>query len=289
MRPQTGDKIAEIVFGILDTPQDLRERMKAALQPKAETSRKSGPPRNSIGRSGNGKPRERMRWLRLLAAALSGMLILRAPVPRSPIRSPISTRASRSALSCARSPAATTTNTRGCSRASSASTFPAIRRSWSVNMPGGGGITAANYMAQVAPRDGTVIGIVSQGLAVDQALGAVAAAEGRSARVQLDRQRGLFQPVAGGLAHLADQDDGGRQAARDDHRHDRRRLGVGAVPGVLQQCAGHEIQDRVRLSRRPAHRSRDGARRGRRAGAPIPIPAGWRRSRPGFPRRRSSR
>ena len=44
-----------------------------------------------------------------------------------------------------------------------------------VNMPGGGGITAANYMAQVAPRDGTVIGIVSQGLAVDQALGASAA------------------------------------------------------------------------------------------------------------------
>ena len=40
-----------------------------------------------------------------------------------------------------------------------------------VNMPGGGGILAANYMAQVAPRDGTVIGIVSQGLAVDQALG----------------------------------------------------------------------------------------------------------------------
>jgi tripartite-type tricarboxylate transporter receptor subunit TctC len=40
-----------------------------------------------------------------------------------------------------------------------------------VNMPGGGGITAANYMAQIAPRDGTVIGIVSQGLAVDQALG----------------------------------------------------------------------------------------------------------------------
>jgi len=40
-----------------------------------------------------------------------------------------------------------------------------------VNMPGGGGITAANYMAQVAPRDGTVIGIVSQGIPADQALG----------------------------------------------------------------------------------------------------------------------
>src|SRR5882672_2872522 len=40
-----------------------------------------------------------------------------------------------------------------------------------LNMPGGGGITAANYMAEIAPRDGTVIGIVSQGLAADQALG----------------------------------------------------------------------------------------------------------------------
>jgi tripartite-type tricarboxylate transporter receptor subunit TctC len=40
-----------------------------------------------------------------------------------------------------------------------------------MNMTGGGGIVAANYMAEVAPRDGTVIGIVSQGLAADQALG----------------------------------------------------------------------------------------------------------------------
>jgi tripartite-type tricarboxylate transporter receptor subunit TctC len=40
-----------------------------------------------------------------------------------------------------------------------------------VNMTGGGGIIAANYMSEVAPKDGTVIGIVSQGLAVDQALG----------------------------------------------------------------------------------------------------------------------
>ncbi len=39
------------------------------------------------------------------------------------------------------------------------------------HMPGGGGIIAANFMANVAPRDGTVIGIVSQGLILDQALG----------------------------------------------------------------------------------------------------------------------
>jgi tripartite-type tricarboxylate transporter receptor subunit TctC len=40
-----------------------------------------------------------------------------------------------------------------------------------VNMPGGGGIQAANYMAQVAPRDGSMLSIIGQGLPVDQALG----------------------------------------------------------------------------------------------------------------------
>lgn len=40
-----------------------------------------------------------------------------------------------------------------------------------VNMPGGGGIVAANYMMQVAPKDGSVLSIFSQGLASDQSLG----------------------------------------------------------------------------------------------------------------------
>ena len=40
-----------------------------------------------------------------------------------------------------------------------------------VNMPGAGGITAANFVANRAPKDGTILSIVSQGLPVDQALG----------------------------------------------------------------------------------------------------------------------
>jgi tripartite-type tricarboxylate transporter receptor subunit TctC len=40
-----------------------------------------------------------------------------------------------------------------------------------VNMPGGGGIRAANYVAKIAPQDGSILTIVSQGLPVDQALG----------------------------------------------------------------------------------------------------------------------
>jgi tripartite-type tricarboxylate transporter receptor subunit TctC len=46
-----------------------------------------------------------------------------------------------------------------------------------VNMAGGGGIKAANYVANIAPKDGTVLTIVSQGLAVDQALGLSAGLE----------------------------------------------------------------------------------------------------------------
>jgi tripartite-type tricarboxylate transporter receptor subunit TctC len=40
-----------------------------------------------------------------------------------------------------------------------------------INMPGGGGIVAANHVATVAPRDGTILTMVSQGLPTDQALG----------------------------------------------------------------------------------------------------------------------
>lgn len=40
-----------------------------------------------------------------------------------------------------------------------------------VNMPGAGGITAANYVANIAPKDGSVLTLVGQGLPTDQALG----------------------------------------------------------------------------------------------------------------------
>lgn len=39
------------------------------------------------------------------------------------------------------------------------------------NMPGGGGVVASNWMAKVAPRDGTVMSMVMQTASVNQALG----------------------------------------------------------------------------------------------------------------------
>lgn len=41
----------------------------------------------------------------------------------------------------------------------------------SINMPGGGGLTAANYMLTIAPKDGSVLGIVSRGLPTYQLTG----------------------------------------------------------------------------------------------------------------------
>ena len=49
--------------------------------------------------------------------------------------------------------------------------IPGNPRVLPINMPGGGGIVAANYVAKVAPRDGTILTIVGQGLVADQALG----------------------------------------------------------------------------------------------------------------------
>ena len=40
-----------------------------------------------------------------------------------------------------------------------------------INMPGGGGIVALNYVANVAPRDGTVLTMITQSFPMDQALG----------------------------------------------------------------------------------------------------------------------
>src|SRR5215471_15586829 len=40
-----------------------------------------------------------------------------------------------------------------------------------LNMPGGGGLVALNYVANVAPRDGTVLTMITQSFPMDQALG----------------------------------------------------------------------------------------------------------------------
>ena len=117
-----------------------------------------------------------------------------------------------------------------------------------VNMPGGGGIVAANYVANVAPKDGTIFTMTSNGLPTDQALGLNKSLKARPQNLQLGRQYGRFESGSRGLVHVEDQEPGRCQAARNHLRHDRRRLDHGAIAGALQQYPRHEIQDHLRLS-----------------------------------------
>jgi hypothetical protein len=60
-----------------------------------------------------------------------------------------------------------------------------------INMPGGGGISARNYVTHVAPRDGTVLTMITQSFPMDQALGLNDAALTRPCRstvVMMTRQ-----------------------------------------------------------------------------------------------------
>ena len=64
------------------------------------------------------------------------------------------------------------------------------------SMPGAGSFTAANYLYARAPRDGTALGIVSQTVAIEEALG-TSGVQSQGFAVQLDwtgnvRQRGLI-------------------------------------------------------------------------------------------------
>ena len=53
------------------------------------------------------------------------------------------------------------------------------------NMPGAGSIRAANYLYNIAPKDGTAIGMVDEAIYLNQILGAPGADDRRS-RAQLD-------------------------------------------------------------------------------------------------------
>ena len=55
--------------------------------------------------------------------------------------------------------------------ATSSITFPAVRPSSRRTCPAAGGLQAANFVGDLAPRDGTVLTMVSQALPMDQSLG----------------------------------------------------------------------------------------------------------------------
>ena len=131
------------------------------------------------------------------------------------------------------------------------------------NMPGAGSRSAANWLYKVAPKDGTVLAVLSQATPADQALG--------QPGIQFDVRK--FNWIGNMVAvnnimitwhesGVRTIDDAKKKHA-GDRRH-RRELAVGALPDGHQQPVRHAVQDRVGLSRRRRHHDRDGAARGRR-------------------------
>jgi hypothetical protein len=140
-----------------------------------------------------------------------------------------------------------------------------------VNMPGGGGITAANYMAQVAPRDGTVIGIVSQGLAADQAL-----AISPQLKADLREFNWLGNVVySNQLLVVWHTSPPSAPPAPDQPPCSIRRSTTTCSVPSSRSCSAIRAASSSIL-RWSAARSK--------AAAPTPIRAGWHQSRPGFRR-----
>ncbi len=132
-----------------------------------------------------------------------------------------------------------------------------------VNMPGGSGLTALNYVADVHPRDGTVLTMVTQTFPLEQALGL-------NDKLKIDMRAlnwiGNMSDAASFLLTSrasADQDARGRQAARDHHRRALARRCLGLAHAGHQRHAWHKVQARAGLHQRPQHEPRHGARRDR--------------------------
>jgi hypothetical protein len=103
------------------------------------------------------------------------------------------------------------------------------------NMPGAGSLKLVNYLYNVAPKDGTAIGIFAPGIIAEPLLGH-------------DRHR-----LAGGHAEQTDR-----------HRRFRRRRRERRVRNCLAQRVPHADPHRHRLSRRYRDHAGDAAPRGRR-------------------------
>ena len=157
-----------------------------------------------------------------------------------------------------------------------------------VNMTGGGGIIAANYMARGRATRRHRDRHRQPGTRRRPGARHVAAAQGQSARVQLDRQCDLLEPAAGHLAHVGrprrSRTPSSASPPSAPPARARRRC---SIPPSTTACSAPDSRSSFGYPRRCARSiSRWSAARSR-AAAPIRIRPIWRRIRPGF-RRTSS-
>jgi tripartite-type tricarboxylate transporter receptor subunit TctC len=108
------------------------------------------------------------------------------------------------------------------------------------NMPGGGGLVVANWLANIAPKDGTAVAAISQNLPVHQATGAPGikfdVREFNWIGNTTDTPNVINSWHTTGIRTIADR---GR---------DRHRLRLVPLSACAQPPGRHQIQDRDRLS-----------------------------------------
>ena len=131
------------------------------------------------------------------------------------------------------------------------------------NMPGAGSLVATNSLYGSAPKDGTTLGVIGGGVVLEPLLGNPQATyDPRRFNWIGGRTRDNFLCLVWHTVPVHSLQDVTR--ARNRRRRDRPGLADADLSEGAQRIAGHEIQDRVRLSRRQRDHARPGARRGRR-------------------------
>ena len=133
------------------------------------------------------------------------------------------------------------------------------------NMPGAGSFNAANHIYNIAPKDGTVMGIIAR----DAALGPITGATG--ARFDPTKLTWLGTPTTETNVCIAtnrsrEGEDRSRTCYEQgtDRRRHRRRHRHALLSQGAQRTARHEVQDHRRLPVVVRRVPRHGARRGRR-------------------------
>ncbi len=131
------------------------------------------------------------------------------------------------------------------------------------NMPGGGSFNAANHIYNVAPKDGTVMGIIAR----DAPLGPLSGMAG--ARFDPLKMTWLGTPTTETnvcFMHNRSKVKTLRRSssARGDHRQHRRRHRHLYLSEGAQRTPRRQVQDDLRLPLVVRRHSRDGSRRGRR-------------------------
>ena len=137
-------------------------------------------------------------------------------------------------------------------------------------MQGAGSLQAANFLFAQAPKDGTAWGVVTQTVALEEALRSPGVRYKAAEFTWIGRMTSIlevqFTWKTSKAKTIADA-----RAARDSGGRHRRGIAVGRLSEAAQCARRHEVQDHLRLSGLDPGHAGDGARRGRRRASPPGI------------------